>query len=101
MRHVNYNFKDMLASVPPQISMEVDMEMAVSDRIADLMERRGLSKMQLAQALGKRPSEITKWLSGQHNFTIKTLSMLSVFFGESLIYINNNTSRQMSIQANG
>ena len=28
--------------------------------------------MQLAQKLGKRPSEIVKWLSGQHNFTPPT-----------------------------
>jgi hypothetical protein len=40
-----------------------------------------------AKALGKRPSEVTKWLSGQHNFTIRTLSTLSDFFGESLVRV--------------
>lgn len=87
MKHVDYSFKEMLAAVPPQIQQEVDMEMAVSDRIVELMKKRGLNKIQLAQELGKRPSEITKWLSGQHNFTIKTLSMLSVFFGEPLVSV--------------
>lgn len=75
----------MLASTSPAIWQEVSLEFAISNRIYELMTERGLSKLQLAQALGKRPSEITKWLSGQHNFTIRTLSSLSSFFGASLI----------------
>ncbi|MDE5544032.1 MAG: helix-turn-helix transcriptional regulator [Bacteroidales bacterium] len=51
------------------------------------MNERGLSKKQFADALGRRPSEITKWLSGQHNFTIATLAMLSTFFGQPIISI--------------
>ena len=32
-----------------------------------------LSKIDLAKKFGKSPSEITKWLSGNHNFTVDTL----------------------------
>lgn len=87
MKRVDYSFDEMIAAVPQQIKQEVETEFAISNRINELMEKRGLSKMAFAQALGKRPSEVTKWLSGQHNFTIKTLSMLSDFFGEPLIYV--------------
>ena len=66
------------------------MEFAVSNRIYELMKQRGLTKLQFAQALGKKPSEVTKWLSGQHNFTLKTISMLSTFFGQPLIHIYDN-----------
>ncbi|MDE6548376.1 MAG: helix-turn-helix domain-containing protein, partial [Muribaculaceae bacterium] len=41
----------------------------------------------LADAIGKRPSEITRWLSGEHNFTISTLAMLSSFFGQPIITV--------------
>ena len=61
------------------------MQMAVSNRIYDLMTKRGLSKVEFAKAIGKRPCEVTKWLSGQHNFTLKTLALLSSFFGVSFI----------------
>jgi antitoxin component HigA of HigAB toxin-antitoxin module len=81
------SFKDMLATVPAHIQQEVDLEFAISNRINELMTKRGLSKLEFAQALGKRPSEITKWLSGQHNFTIRTISQLSTFFGETLIRV--------------
>ena len=51
---------------------------------------RSLSKVEFAQALGKRPSEVTKWLSSQHNFTLRTISLLSAFFGEDIIAVKAN-----------
>lgn len=80
-------YNSIVASIPQEVHTEVDMEMALSDRIYNLMTTRGLTKAEFARAIGKRPCEITKWLSGQHNFTIKTISMLSAFFGEPLVSI--------------
>ena len=54
------------------------------------MQERGLNKKQFAEALCKRPNEITRWLSGEHNFTISTLAMLSTFFGKSIINVGLN-----------
>lgn len=87
MKTMKTPFRQMLDAVPADIQQEVDLEVAISNRINDLMLQRGLSKLEFAQALGKRPSEVTKWLSGQHNFTIRTLSLLSSFFGESLVRV--------------
>ncbi len=78
----------MAEAVPSDIKQEVELKVAISDRIYELMTKRGLSKAEFAQALGKRPSEITKWLSGQHNFTLRTISLLSAFFGEDLIRVD-------------
>lgn len=78
-------YNRIVASIPTEIHKEVEMQMAVSNRIYDLMTKRGLSKVEFAKAIGKRPCEVTKWLSGQHNFTLKTLALLSSFFGVSFI----------------
>lgn len=88
MRAINTSFNELLEAVPDDIQREVDLEFAVSFRINDLMKQRGLSKLEFAKALGKRPSEITKWLSGQHNFTLRTIALLSSFFGEPLIQVS-------------
>lgn len=87
MKDAKNRYKEMVASVPTDIKAEVNLTFAISDRIDSLMHEKGLSKKQLADALGRRPSEITKWLSGQHNFTIATLGMLSSFFGQPIITI--------------
>ncbi len=80
-------YNSIVSSIPDNIRKEVDMEMAVSNRIYDLMTQKGLSKAEFARAIGKRPCEITKWLSGQHNFTLSTLAMLSSFFGQPIITV--------------
>ena len=77
----------MVGQVPKEIKEELDLSFAISSKIDALMQERGLSKKQFADALGKRPCEVTKWLSGQHNFTISTLAMLSAFFGKSIISV--------------
>lgn len=87
MKRTINTLEEMLGPIPERIQREIDMSFAISDRIYDLMQERGLSKKQFADALGRRPSEITKWLSGQHNFTISTIAMLSTFFGKPIITV--------------
>ena len=48
----------------------------------------------MAEALEKRPSEISKWLNG-HNLTIRTLAKLEAALGEELLVVtkpSNNSS---------
>ncbi len=80
-------YNQIVASIPKEIQEEVDLEMAISNKIYTLMTERGLSKVEFARALGKRPCEITKCLSGQHNFTLATLGMLSTFFGQPIVTV--------------
>lgn len=70
------DFNELLVAVPKDVKAELDLSFAISNRMYELMTERGLTKKQFADELGKRPSEITKWLSGQHNFTIRTQSSL-------------------------
>lgn len=77
----------MVSQVPLEIKEEINLSFAISNKIDALMRERGLSKKQFADQIGKRPSEITRWLSGQHNFTVSTLAMLSTFFGKSIISV--------------
>jgi ribosome-binding protein aMBF1 (putative translation factor) len=80
-------YTNISSLVPEEIKREVTTEMAISNRLDELMTQRGITKTGLAKALNKRPCEVTKWLSGQHNFTIRTLSMLSAYFGVELIAV--------------
>jgi antitoxin component HigA of HigAB toxin-antitoxin module len=80
-------YNKIVAAIPAAIHKEVDMQMAVSNRIYNLMQEKGLTKSEFARAIGKRPCEITKWLSGQHNFTLATIGMLSAFFGRPIITV--------------
>lgn len=87
MKDIRNRYREMVSQVPPEIKEEINLSFAISNKIESLMQERGLSKKQFADQLGKRPSEITRWLSGQHNFTVSTLAMLSTFFGKSIITV--------------
>ncbi len=52
------------------------------------MKEKGLNRKQLAEAVGKRPNEVTRRLSGEHNLTLATLAMLSTFFGQPIISVS-------------
>lgn len=87
MKDIRNRYREIVGQVPPEIKEEINLSFAISSKIDSLMQERGLSKKQLAEQLGKRPSEITRWLSGQHNFTVSTLAMLSAFFGKSIVNV--------------
>ena len=87
MKRTAKTLEEMLGNIPESMQAEVDLSFEISDRIDELMRERGLTKKQFAEAIGRRPSEITKWLSGQHNFTIATLAMISTFFGKPIISV--------------
>lgn len=87
MKDARDRYNAMVASVPAHIKEEINLSFDVSDRIYELMQERGLSKKQFADALGKRPCEVTKCLSGQHNFTLSTIGMLTAFFGKPIIKV--------------
>lgn len=55
--------------------------------INHILSEKGWSKSDLANKLEKSPSEITKWLSGEHNFTLRSLAKLEAELGEKLIQI--------------
>ncbi|MDE6485167.1 MAG: helix-turn-helix transcriptional regulator [Duncaniella sp.] len=90
MKRTSRSLTEILGNIPDRIQQEVDLSFEISDRIDKLMRQRNLTKTQFAEALGRRPSEITKWLSGQHNFTIATLSMISSFFGKPIISVSTS-----------
>lgn len=89
MRNTKLSLREMAAGCRPEIKEEVRLTMGLSNRLDDLMQKKGISKVELAKALDKRPSEVTRWLSGQHNFTLRTIAMLNVFFGEPIISISS------------
>jgi ribosome-binding protein aMBF1 (putative translation factor) len=64
---------ELLESITPEEQEKTDKKMILAAKIANAIKAKGLKKFEFAEILGKQPSEISKWLSGTHNFTIDTL----------------------------
>jgi len=53
--------------------VQLETKFNVANALESLLKNKGISKSEFAAKLGKSPSEISKWMSGKHNFTIDTL----------------------------
>lgn len=64
----------LLQEITPEEQERTDGKLLLAARIADAMEAKGWNNKMLMEAMGKKnPSEISRWLSGTHNFTVETL----------------------------
>ena len=65
-----------------------DIHLEDNVKIAEGIKRKGLSQKEFAEKMSKRPSEISKWLRGDHNFTTSTLFDIEDVLNIHLIDIN-------------
>jgi transcriptional regulator with XRE-family HTH domain len=71
---------------PQDVRIFVRLYTDIVVRVNELMREKGYSQKDLAAKMNKKPSEINKWLKGNHNLTLKTLAKLEAELGASLIY---------------
>ncbi len=53
--------------------VQIETKFNLANTLESLLKNKGISKSEFAAKMGKSPSEISKWMSGKHNFTIDTL----------------------------
>ena len=58
-----------------------------------MLAQEGYTQKDLADKLQKRPSEISKWLNGDHNFTLRSIAKLEAELGEVLLEVPKSKSR--------
>ena len=74
--------------------MQTERKMLLAIKIADAIENKGYSKSKFAKKINKNNSEISKWISGTHNFTFDTLIMLEIERNIKLINSEIETKRK-------
>lgn len=77
----------LLKSTPKDVEIFVDWYADLVVRINQLLRENDISKKELAEKMDKKPSEISKWLNGEHNFTLRSLAKLSAELGEPLMEV--------------
>lgn len=78
-------FRQCLAAVPAEQKAEFELSYGIAERISEILRSRGLTQKEFAGQLNKRESEISKWLTGRHNFTMQTIAKIETALGCKLI----------------
>ena len=79
--------KKVLAKTPESTRIFVRWYGDIVLRVQQILKEKEITQKELAERLDKKPSEISKWLNGQHNFTLQSLAKLQAELGEPLLYV--------------
>ena len=85
----NKLFRDCLATIPAEQKAEFELSYGIAERIYEILKARGLTQKDFARMLNKRESEISKWLTGRHNFTTQTIANIQTALGCRIVNIAN------------
>lgn len=80
--------------VTGEVRRFVDHSFDIVDQIFEILGRQGKTQRDLAKMLGKKESEISKWMQGTHNFTIKSIAKIEDALGEPIILTPRKVSRR-------
>ena len=69
----------------PDIERYVDINLDISEQVMEYLEKKGWTQKDLANKLGKSEAEVSKWLSGMHNLTLKSISKMEAVLHENII----------------
>lgn len=71
----------------PETHRYVQKNLAVVAEVSRLMKEKGWTQKELAKKMGKTESEVSKWLSGLHNLTLKSIVKLETILEADLLKV--------------
>ena len=82
-------FHQIVDETPIELKTQLRFSDAIAEKLDRMLQKRGMTQRDLARKTGKTEAEVSRWLSGTHNFTLKTLALISVALNEDVINIVN------------
>ncbi len=80
----------ILDKTAPDVKIFVRLYSDIVVRVNELIEQKGWTQKELAEKMGKKPSEINRWLKGEHNFTLRSIAKLEAELGEPILAVYTN-----------
>jgi len=81
------HFDKVIARRKPETKIFVSKYLDIVERIHHILVAKGMTQKELAAAMDKRESEVSRWLSGEHNLTLKSIAKLEAALGAEIISI--------------
>ena len=78
---------EIRGSISPETKLQMEMSVAIANRIYEILEAKGMTQKDLAKRLGKTETEVSRWLSGTHNLTLSTICKISAALEEEIVTV--------------
>jgi len=83
----NQIMDEIRSTISPETKMQMELSVAIANRIYDILEEKGMTQKDFARLMGKTETEVSRWLSGTHNMTLATLCKISIALGENILSV--------------
>lgn len=80
-------FDKVIAQRKPETKIFIGKYLDIVERIHQILTAKGMTQKDLAQAMDKRESEVSRWLAGEHNLTLKSIAKLEAALGMEIITV--------------
>ncbi len=71
----------------PGIDRLVKKNLAIARKIQEILDRKQMKAVDLAKLMSKQKSEISKWLSGQHTFSMRTITDIENVLDADIVHV--------------
>ena len=78
---------EIRSTISPEMKLQMELSVAIANRIYEILEEKGMSQKDFAQLMGKTETEVSRWLSGTHNLTLSTICKISAALGEDIVRV--------------
>lgn len=75
----------VFANIDPENDKFVNKNVDIVEEIHRVLDERGMNQKDLAKLLKKSTPELSKWLTGMHNLTLRSITKLEVALGTDII----------------
>ena len=80
-------FQSALNTIPEEDVIQVNLSFEIADKIAEILKRQNMSQREFAKKIKRSEVEVSRWLSGTHNFTLSTIAKISAVLGEKVLKV--------------
>lgn len=87
-------FSKIAEKIPYKVKRYRRLSMLIAAMISDNLKRENKSQKWLADNLQRKESQISKWLNGDQNFTLRTLVEIEEALGVEIVTINYNRDKK-------
>ena len=78
---------EIRSTISPEMKLQMEISVAIANRIYEILEAKGMTQKELARLLGKTETEVSRWLSGTHNLTLSTICKISSALNEEVVTV--------------
>ncbi|MBV6439407.1 MAG: XRE family transcriptional regulator [Haliscomenobacteraceae bacterium CHB4] len=87
------------ARTKPETHIYVRKNLDVAVRVNELLKQKGWTQKDLAKTMGKTESEVSRWLSGLHNITLKSIVKMETVLGADILVVPASSEATSPVRA--